>query len=164
MKKLLAFFFAISVVLSVTGVASSTIITLGDGSSYEVYLEDHVDNTWTYFVREVSGKDLSHWGLGIPSCLGYLISANPPAETADGSTGFEGIKWDVKENFSEGTFSITLNDEYPEATTVQAHVKAGTGNEGTGEVTGPNCNPFTYFEDTITPESKLTVTWEQIKR
>jgi len=165
MKKLLVLFWAISVVLSVTGVASSVTITLGDGSQYEIYLESHVGNTWTYWVEELQGaKDISHWGLGIPTCILHIISANPPVDTTDGSTSFEGIKWDVKDSFSKGKFSITLDGDYPEGT-VKAQVKAGKkGNERTGDVKGPNCNLYIHFEDAITPESKLTTTWERIKR
>jgi hypothetical protein len=122
----------------------ATIVTLGDGSKYEIYLESHVGNTWTYSVSEVSGKSLSHWNVGIPSCIGHITDYSPTGgyDTTDGSTSFDGIKWDVAESFTSGTFSVTLDADYPE-TTVLAQAKAGKkGNERTGEVRGPDCNSF----------------------
>jgi len=122
----------------------ATIVTLGDGSQYEIYLASHVGNTWTYSVSEVSGKSLSHWNVGIPSCIGHITDYTPKTgyDTTDGSTSFDGIKWDVAESFTSGTFSVTLDADYPE-TTVLAQAKAGKkGNERTGEVRGPDCNSF----------------------
>lgn len=122
----------------------ATTVTLGDGSKYEIYLESHIGNTWTYSVREDSGKSLSHWNVGIPSCIEHITDHSPTQryDTTDGSTGFEGIKWDVEESFTSGTFSFTLDADYPE-TTVQAQAKAGKkGNERTGEVIGPECDTF----------------------
>jgi hypothetical protein len=116
-------------------------ITLGDGSQYEVKLQSHLGNTWTYSVKELSGKSLSHWNVGIKACMdkGAVVSSSPTGDVKDGSTGFEGMKWDVSEGFTEGTFSITLNADYPE-TTILAQAKAGKrGNERTGEVKGPDC-------------------------
>jgi hypothetical protein len=118
------------------------IITLGDGSQYEVKLQSHLGNTWTYSIKELSGKSLSHWNLGIKACMdkGAVVSSSPTGDTVDGSTSFEGMKWDVSEGFTEGTFSITLDADYPE-TTILAQAKAGTrGNERTGEVMGPDCS------------------------
>jgi hypothetical protein len=117
-------------------------ITLGDGSQYEVKLQSHLGNTWTYSVKELSGKSLSHWNVGIKACMdkGAVVSSSPTGDTVDGSTSFEGMKWDVSEGFTEGTFSITLDADYPE-TTILAQAKAGKpGNERTGEVMGPDCS------------------------
>jgi len=123
-------------------VSQAEIITLGDGSSkYDISLQSHVGNTWTYSVSEVSGKSLSHWNLGIPSCIEHIVDYSPAQgyDTTDGSTNFEGIKWDVEESFTSGTFSITLDADYPE-TTILVQAKAGKkGNERTGEIIGPNC-------------------------
>ncbi len=121
----------------------ATIITLGDGESkYEIKLQSHNGNTWTYFVREVAGKSLSHWNVGIQSCLdkGAVISSSPTGDDTDGSTAFKGMKWDVGDGFTEGTFSVTLDADYPE-TMIEAQAKAGTkGNERTGDVMGPGCS------------------------
>ena len=120
----------------------ATTVTLGDGSQYEIYLESHVGNTWTYSVSEVSGKSLSHWNVGIPSCIGHITDYSPTGgyDTTDGSTSFDGIKWDVEESFTSGTFSVTLDADYPE-TMIEVQAKAGKpGNERTGEVKGPDCN------------------------
>jgi len=117
-------------------------ITLGDGSQYEVKLQSHLGNTWTYSVKELSGKSLSHWNLGIKACMdkNAVEGSSPTGDTVDGSTSFEGMKWDVTEGFTEGVFSITLDADYPE-TTILAQAKAGKlGNERTGEVMGPDCN------------------------
>ncbi len=74
----------------------STTITLSDNvsSTYRVSFISQVGNTWTYSVTEVSGRDLSHWNLGIASCLDKITSYTPGAQLGfDGSTGFIGIKW-----------------------------------------------------------------------
>jgi hypothetical protein len=126
---------------------TSTTITLDDGSSYEVSLENHVDNTWTYRVKEVKGKDLSHWVLGVGNCAKVLLNQTP-ANTEfgglgpDGSTGFYGIKWDTGDKFSDALFSFTLDDDYPEAT-IDVLAKAGSKKSGAGhalgQILGPDC-------------------------
>ncbi len=134
------------VLVSISMLAQADIVTLGDGESkYEIYLESHVGNTWTYSVKEVAGKSLSHWNVGIQSCIdNNSITAHSPVQNydiTDGSTSFEGIKWDVEESFTSGTFSFTLNADYPEITTIKVQAKAGSrGNERTGTVTGPDCS------------------------
>lgn len=120
----------------------ATTITLGDGSQYDISLDSHVGNIWTYSVSEKSGKSLSHWNVGIPSCIEHITDYTPTQgfDTTDGSTDFEGIKWDVEESFTSGTFSVTLDADYLE-TTILAQAKAGTkGNERTGNVMGPDCS------------------------
>jgi len=150
-----------ALVLTTASVSAQTdIITLGDGSKYEIYLESHVGNTWTYFVREDSGKSLSHWNVGIPSCIGHITAHTPTQgyDTTDGSTGFKGIKWNVAESFTSGTFSVTLDADYPE-TMVKAQAKAGEkGNERTGDVKGPDCsgNDTTSSPNTPTPTENGT--------
>jgi hypothetical protein len=122
-------------------ISQAGIITLGDGSQYEIRLDGHQGNTWTYFVKEVSGKSLSHWNVGIKACRdnGAVVSTSPTGDVEDGSTSFEGMKWDVAESFTQGSFSITLDADYPE-TTIKAQAKAGRlGNERTGDVIGPDC-------------------------
>jgi hypothetical protein len=96
----------------------STTITIdgsddkGMTSSYQIVRTSHVGNTWTYTVTGLKGRDLSHWALGGPftSCLSHITSSTSGAAPgADGSTGFNGIKWDTK----GGTFSFTLDNNYP---------------------------------------------------
>ncbi len=128
-----------------TKVCELTTITLGDEveSKYCIGLINHEGNTWEYSVREMSGKSLSHWNLGIPSCIKNIRDYSPKKDYEagiDGSTDFEGIKWDVEESFTEGTFTITLDGDYPE-TTILAQAKAGPAeNARTGEVRGPGCS------------------------
>ncbi|MCK5524797.1 MAG: hypothetical protein KAI83_16855 [Thiomargarita sp.] len=134
-----------------------TTITLGDGSKYCIGLSSHEGNTWEYSVSEISGKSLSHWNLGIPSCIEHITEHSPEEnyDITDGSTGFEGIKWDVNESFTEGRFTITLDGDYPEIT-ILAQAKAGTAeNARTGEVKGPDCSvtPDSFTPDSFTPDN-----------
>jgi Flp pilus assembly protein TadG len=73
----------------------------GDGTS-----------TWTYYVEELSGKDLSHWTLGLPSCVSVERTSVTPSQGVeyglDPTTGVNGIKWDTTDNFSSGEFSFTF--------------------------------------------------------
>ena len=159
-KKLFVTALSALVLITASVSAQTDIITLGDGSEYEIYLESHDGNTWTYFVREVSGKSLSHWNVGIPSCIGHITAHTPTQgyDTTDGSTGFKGIKWDVAEPFTSGTFSVTLDADYPEIT-VEAQAKAGEKeNERTGDVKGPDCsgNDTTSSQNTPTPTENGT--------
>ncbi|HRQ72729.1 MAG TPA: fibro-slime domain-containing protein [Phycisphaerales bacterium] len=100
---------------------------------YEVSLLDvsyNSDGTssWTYRVREVAGKDLSHWLLRVPDTVQVM-----PGTTAgyqfgvDGSTGNFGIKWDMPNDaWTEGVFTIVLDQHYEGAVTHDAAVcKAG---------------------------------------
>jgi hypothetical protein len=123
--------------------AQAVIVELNDNkdSSYEIVLVSHVGATWTYRVKELSGRSLSHWNLGIPNCIGHLVSQEGPGtsfDDKDGSTGFEGFKWDVAESFTEGEFSVTLDGNY-QSTTIQVQAKAGN-NANTGELEGPDCS------------------------
>jgi len=146
--------------IGLPALSHATTITLGDGSEYEIYLESHEGNTWTYFVREVSGKSLVHWNVGIQSCMDKdaVINSSPKGDETDGSTGFKGMKWDVGDGFTEGTFSVTLDADYPEVT-VKAQAKAGKkGNERTGDVMGPDCSavPLPAAEDMPQPATAIT--------
>ncbi|MGQ9786373.1 MAG: SdrD B-like domain-containing protein, partial [Anaerolineae bacterium] len=102
-----------------------------------------VDRTWTYTVTEISGRDLSHWLLGIVTCVdpSHIVSATPGYSVGyDGSTGFTGIKWEVNDPFTTGVFTFTLDTDYP-AGTVEALVKAGN-TFATGDIRGPICGPM----------------------
>jgi choice-of-anchor A domain-containing protein len=121
----------------------SGVVNLNDnkGSQYEISLVGVSGTTWTYRVREVAGRDLSHWDLGIVNCLDKITSYSPTsgfASGTDGSTGFVGIKWDVAESFTDSTFSFTLNGDY-QMSTVRALAKAGTGNAQI-DIAGPDCS------------------------
>jgi hypothetical protein len=95
--------------------------------------------------------------LGIVNCLTKIVNYSPTtgfASGIDGSTGFNGIKWNVDEDFSDGTFSFTLDTSY-QARAQQVLVKAGTG---TAQLTisGPDCslpNPDASSGDEQTPDT-----------
>ncbi len=94
------------------------VITLDDNkhSQYKITFVEHTSNTWTYKVEELNGRSLSHWDLGISSCLGEILTYTPQtgfAQGTDGSTGFVGIKWDLSDNFTSGNFSFTLRRRLP---------------------------------------------------
>jgi hypothetical protein len=119
-------------------------ITLADGSQYLVETAPPVGNTWTYTVTEISGKDLSHWVLGIVTCVkpDHIESTTPGASIGlDPSTGFTGVKWDItNDSWNTGVFTITLDNNYPPGT-VEALMKAGTY-YNTGDIYGPICGPL----------------------
>jgi hypothetical protein len=141
--------------------SQSALIKINDNtkSSYTVSLVGVVGNTWTYRVKEESGRDLSHWDLGIVNCLDKIVSYSPStgyAAGTDGSTGFVGIKWDVPESFSNATFTFTLNASY-QAKPVQALVKAGTGSAQL-PISGPDCSVPATTPPSGTPTSTPTPT------
>lgn len=122
---------------------TSVVIPLNDNknSSYKVELISHVGASWTYKVTELTGRDLSHWDLGIESCLDKIESYNPTSgydAGTDGSTGFVGIKWDTEDSFSSGEFTFVLDKSYPTGI-VNALAKAGTQSQ-TGAIAGPVCD------------------------
>lgn len=118
-------------------------ISLNDNkdSQYEVSLVGHEGNTWTYNVKELNGRSLSHWDLGISACLDHITDYTPQSgfdQGTDGSTGFVGVKWDLAESFTEGSFSFTLDGDYATGT-VEALAKAGN-KYATGSIIGPDCS------------------------
>ncbi|HEC84727.1 MAG TPA: hypothetical protein ENI48_05740 [Thioploca sp.] len=124
-------------------------IAISDEDKYQVSLVSHEDNTWTYRVQENSGKDLSHFVLGVGNCA-KVVNNNEPSNTTygghgrDGSTGFYGIKWDTSGGFSNDQFSFTLDASYPEGE-IEALAKAGSKKSGAGhakgKIIGPDCSP-----------------------
>ena len=91
-------------------------LTDGETSSYGITYLGQTGNTWSYQVDEIDGRDLSHWLLSINTCLNKIVSATPNGAEigTDSSTGVAGIKWNVaRSDFSSGTFSFTLDDNYP---------------------------------------------------
>ena len=85
--------------------------------AYEVCVVDAFFNgdgtsTWTYHVRELgTGQDLSHWNLLLEPVHQVVAQGTTPGYDfgLDGSTGFNGIKWDVTEDFTEGDFTVVLD-------------------------------------------------------
>lgn len=130
------------------GVVSTTLTVPGTSDSYRIEFVGRTGNTWTYRVSEVSGKDLSHWVLGLGACQGMISSTSPTASDIgkDGSTGFTGAKWNLGGGFTSGQFSITLNGNYPEGT-VQVLAKTGSGT-AMGQIAGPICTIFGNYPDT----------------
>lgn len=126
-----------------TGKIDRVVIKLNDNkdSQYKITFVERDGNTWTYNVEELKGRSLSHWDLGISSCLDHISSYTPTtgfSEGTDGSTGFVGIKWDLADSFTNGTFSFTLDGDYPEDI-VEVLAKAGT-KSAIGYIVGPNCD------------------------
>jgi hypothetical protein len=120
----------------------SAIINLNDelNSAYEVTLVNVSNNTWTYRVRKLSGRDLSYWSLGITNCLDKITSYSPTTtytSGADPATGFTGTKWTVPPGFTDGTFSFTLDASY-QARPMQVLVVAETISAQV-TITGPDC-------------------------
>ncbi|MEX1018563.1 MAG: hypothetical protein WDZ49_02835, partial [Litorilinea sp.] len=69
----------------------------------------------------------------------------------DGSTDTWCIKWDLNDNFSQGEFSFTLNDNYHPAV-VQVLAKAGPTHASV-EIIGPDCDrPVSETEPDPEPE------------
>ena len=71
-------------------------------------------STWIYHVRELgNGKDLSHWALKLEPTHQVMPGTSASYDFGlDGSTDFYGIKWDVEDEFAEGTFTIVLDQHY----------------------------------------------------
>ena len=135
---------------------TSTTIELNDNknSAYEITFISVINNTWKYRVREVAGRDLSHWNLGIVNCMNKVVTNSPTpggATIGTDGTGFAGIKWDVAGSFRDGYFTFTLDDNYAIGT-VQAQAKAGTAYQDL-PIAGPNCDALSTDDgSTTTPD------------
>jgi type IV pilus assembly protein PilY1 len=121
----------------------SPTIALPDGSTYKISLESHKGNIWSYRVQEISGKDLSHWVLGLSNSCNVTAHEDDGQDYGgvgtDGSTDFYGIKWDIANDaFNEGVFSFTLDKDYP-AGLLEVLVKASTG-DNRSHIMGPICD------------------------
>jgi parallel beta-helix repeat protein len=139
------------------GPGSTTLTT--DGNSYQIDFLGTSDGglTWNYKVTEVSGKDLSHWVLGLcmdkDAVTGWSPEAGAGIENVelvypDPTTHLSGIKWDVKDDYNgDGNadgdvleFSFTLDDVYPVGTTEVGIKTGGKDNKtATGFIAGPHC-------------------------
>jgi Flp pilus assembly protein TadG len=140
--------------------AQSAVIVVKDNknSQYEVSLQSIQGNTWTYFVREVSGRDLSYWTLGIGNCLNHIVSTEPSSNfskvTSASANNIVGAKWTVNNQFKSGPFSVTLDGAYavrPQKVLVMSNASAEV------TITGPDCSipaetPPTIPEPENTPE------------
>lgn len=140
--------------------SDEVIISLEDNknSQYKITFVERNGNTWTYNVEEINGRSLSHWDLGISSCLDHITGYTPQSgfeQGTDGSTEFTGIKWDLADNFTNGNFSFTLDGDYPEGI-VEVLAKAGT-KSAIGTIIGPNCDVVPQ-PPTPSWESDLSVT------
>lgn len=99
---------------------TTAILRDSDGvDAYEVSLISAQFNpdgtsTWTYQVRELgTGKDLSHWALKLEPTHQVMPGTTDGYDFGeDGSTNFFGIKWDVDDDFTDGTFTIVLDQQY----------------------------------------------------
>jgi hypothetical protein len=124
-------------------------------SAYEIEFISNSNNTWTYKVTGVKGRDLSHWSIGIENCAGH-VTGSPGSDgnvKVDGSTPFVGLKW----NTQGGTFSFTLDDNY-EAGPLMAMAKTSSVYK-TGAVMGPDCSkPVTSSSTPATSGSGSTTT------
>jgi choice-of-anchor A domain-containing protein/uncharacterized repeat protein (TIGR01451 family) len=138
--------------------SEDVVVDLNDNkdSQYKITFVEHDGNTWTYKVEEINGRSLSHWDLGIGSCLSHITDSTPSgAELGiDGSTGFTGIKWNVNDGFTSGLFTFTLDGDYPEDI-VTVLAKAGR-KYATADITGPNCT----VEPVEEPEEPDNTPWE----
>lgn len=144
MQKTATFLWAILVISATVYGGPTTTIDLNDNKDTSILVEflgvDTPGTTWTYRVTELSGRDLSHWNLGIDCVLPDLLDWEPNGgfeAGKDGSTGFYGIKWDVSDGFSSGEFSFTLGHVHS-IEEVEVLVKAGN-NFATGFIDGPVC-------------------------
>ena len=121
-------------------------------TTFNIEFQGQTGNEWTYKVTKLKGRDLSHWDLGIPSCLDHMTSYTPSDGFEKGKDGsikdrdFSGIKWNSK----GGTFSFTLDGDYPEGA-VEALAKAGN-KYAVGTIIGPVCDAGTEEPPAEEPE------------
>lgn len=157
---LLIIFLLCILYFNVTQAYSEVTISLSDGSTYGVTLLETDELTYTYHVREISGKDLSHFVFGIELCVnkeavvlgtdGYILGKDPTTE-------IDGIKWNTESDFTEGDFSFTLDNIYP-TEFITVAVKAGTM-VNYGQIEGPSCiEPVPTGTNTRRPTATATVT------
>jgi hypothetical protein len=138
----------------------------GNLSNIQITCVSHNGPTWTYEVKELVIKhSLSHWVLGIITCLDNVISSAPPGAQIgkDGKRDFYGIKWETNDSFTSGLFSFTLDDDYP-ASLMPLEALAKAGKEyAVGNITGPDCS-ITAIElasfSAVREGSTVSLAWE----
>ena len=99
-------------------------------------------------MREVSGRDLSYWSLGIQNCLDHIDGSSPGGALIgpDSLTGFPGIKWVVNNQFTEGIFSFTLDNDYRTGSALA--LINGSGNIAASSIAAPDCSKL----DNVIPD------------
>ncbi len=130
---------------------SETLAAGGGSNQFTVEFLGKNGNEWSYKLSQ-TGRDLSHWSLGIENCEGHIISQSPSSGFETGSGGASdkllkntGVDWMVKWDTDGGVgstgrvFTLTLDDDYA-AANIGVLVKTG-GNPQTavGTITAPNC-------------------------
>ena len=149
-------------------VVDITVVGSRGTSIFRITCVSHVGNFWTYRVEELPGSrhDLSHWVLGIVTCLDNIVGYVPEEGVEigqDGNIDFHGIKWNVEDGFTSAEFTVELDDDYPASLMpIQVLAKASTG-YATGDIVGPDCS-VTAIELSSFSASRdgnsITVNWE----
>lgn len=122
----------------------SAIAVLPDGSSYKITFDGVTGRTWCYTIEWLSGKDLSHWVLGLECHLvqdpgGHVVDAGGGViVNPDPTTGVVGVKWEPAPNGS-GTYCITMDDDYLEQPTIAAFKAGDLTNFAIVSIPGPSC-------------------------
>ncbi len=131
-----------------------------DGSTYQIDFKSLVNSTWTYTVKEISGKSLSHWNLILYTCATHVTDyAKPAGVTTIKESNY--IKWELPDGFTSGDFWVTLDGSYP-AGTINAAFKAGAQPDGVVEIFGPYCGSLPNFGNQSLSGLKVTksVDWK----
>ena len=139
-------------------------ITPPDVNAYTIifngvtYDNQNYTSTWSYTVTKTGeGHNLSHWVwepcFSQNELIIRFINATPaPSEVGyDPSTGHYGVKWEVGENFVEGTFTVTIKGQpVVDADGATGVIKAAD-NHFEQTIPGPDCTTYTIagkkFED-----------------
>jgi len=154
----------------------SVVIQLNDdrGSRYEVTLDSIVGATWTYSFTKIASQDqetgasnkdsrgISHQNLALGPCLDHVVSATGPWEilvngdpsviNIDPEADYPVLKWDQENG---GTFSFTLDDEYPKGTdNIIAVIKSST-HFGEGLIDGPICETPQLPDTECPPQTEM---------
>ncbi len=108
-------------------------------TTVEISLAEHTGNTWTYRVREISGRDLKDWTLGIGNCVDHISQFSPTGASIGSSSGLTGIKWSVSTSYSDGYFSVTMDNSYG-VKTVQTRAKNTKNATAEAAIIGPDCD------------------------
>ncbi len=150
----------------VDGGDSVTLAAGGGSNSFTIEFLGKTGNDWSYKVSQ-TGRDLSHWSLGIENCEGKVVSSSPSSGFESGQGGRSDrllkdsvnwmVKWDTDGGVADGqVFTLTVDDDYA-ATDVGVLVKTG-GNpkSALGTITAPNCGVAPANCGAVTPELETT--------
>jgi hypothetical protein len=172
MKKTLSILSAILLVAVMVNGANALTVTVEDlgmhnpvTSKYTIDLKNQTNDTWNFSVSRVQGRALSHWSLGFMYEGSYIdmrefvdtsASTSGVAVGVDGSTGYQGIKW----NTEGGDFTVKINyDKFAaqynvSKVTFEVMAKTAT-NFSTASVTSP-AFIFDNANTTTTPAADTT--------